>query len=161
MPFVEILECLRLWVRRGWTWGSCLDMYEEDSRPKAGERFRFIVPEGSPFPILVTDQHMRERSEWTITPSIKCGMSELFNTPSALMRLCFPALAPDEKVEMFTAFCPCAAGRRWCRRTSLRVEPSLLGTFPSQLVAKKGAASMQAFSRIGDLINRILEAMGA
>jgi hypothetical protein len=75
-----------------------------------GKQIRFVMPAGSDHPILVTDKYLRERPSWTIHPCRKCGLSELFDAPSDLMRVVFPNLPEDAVIETFTAFCPLCGG---------------------------------------------------
>jgi len=75
-----------------------------------GSEIKFVMPTGSEHPIMVTDKYLRERGSWVIDPCQKCGLSELFDAPSDLIRVLFPNTAPDEEVSMFTAFCPLCGG---------------------------------------------------
>ena len=80
------------------------------STVKQGQQIRFLVPDGSEHPILVTDKYLRERPCWTIHPCQKCGLSELFDAPSDLMRVVFPNMPADAVMEAFTSFCPLCGG---------------------------------------------------
>jgi len=65
-----------------------------------------------------------ERPDWSITPCNRCGLSELFDAPSDLMRVVFPNLPAGEnaQMQMFTAFCGACGGIQMVR--SRRVEGS-------------------------------------
>jgi hypothetical protein len=71
---------------------------------------KFIVPVGVEHPIMVTDKYLRERGSWVIHPCQKCGLPELFDAPSDLIRVVFPNTPPDGEMSMFTAFCPMCGG---------------------------------------------------
>jgi hypothetical protein len=75
-----------------------------------GSEIKFVMPDGVDHLVMVTDKYLRERGEWIIHPCRKCGMSELFDAPSDLMRVVFPNLPPDGEMSMFTAFCPLCGG---------------------------------------------------
>ena len=77
---------------------------------RQGSEIRFLVPQGAEHPIMVTDKYLRERGAWTIHPCRKCGLSELFDAPSDLVRVVFPNTPPDARMTMFTAFCPLCGG---------------------------------------------------
>ena len=77
---------------------------------RQGSEIKFVMPDGSEHPVMVTDKYLRERGEWVIHPCSKCRMSELFDAPSDLMRVVFPNLPPDGQMSMFTAFCPLCGG---------------------------------------------------
>jgi hypothetical protein len=77
---------------------------------RQGSEIKFVMPDGSGHPVMVTDKYLRERGEWVIHPCSKCGMSELFDAPSHLMRVVFPNLPPDGQMSIFTAFCPLCGG---------------------------------------------------
>jgi hypothetical protein len=74
-----------------------------------GSQIRFIVP-GGEHPLLVTDKYLAERPAWEITPCNRCGLSELFDAPSDLMRVVFPNTPKDAVMSMFTAFCGACGG---------------------------------------------------
>ena len=77
---------------------------------RQGSEIKFVMPDGSEHPMMVSDKYLRERCEWVIHPCSKCGMSELFDAPSDLMRVVFPNLPPDGQMSMFTTFCPLCGG---------------------------------------------------
>jgi hypothetical protein len=78
-----------------------------------GDEITFVMPENAAFPILVTESYLRERGEWVIHPCPRCGLSELFDAPSELIRAVFPNRPPDAEVSRFTATCPqCGEGLR-------------------------------------------------
>ncbi len=71
----------------------------------AGDEIRFIVPEGGEHPLRVTEKYLRERPEWVILPCNKCGLTELFDAPSDLIRVVFPRTPQGGSMGMFTAIC--------------------------------------------------------
>jgi hypothetical protein len=55
-----------------------------------GDEVRLIMPKGgSKHPILATEKYLVERSDWIVHPCDKCGMTELFDAPSDLIRVTF------------------------------------------------------------------------
>jgi hypothetical protein len=77
---------------------------------RLGSEIKFVAAEGAEFPVMVTDKYLREREAWTIIPCRKCGLSELFDAPSDLIRVVFPNTPPDAQMTMFTALCPLCGG---------------------------------------------------
>jgi len=75
-----------------------------------GSEVKFVISAGSDHPIMVTDKYLRERERWVIHPCQKCGLSELFDAPSDLIRVVFPKTPPDGEMTMFTAICPLCGG---------------------------------------------------
>ncbi len=74
----------------------------------------FLMPEqGSQHPILVTKKYLNERPDWIIEPCQKCGLSELFDAPSDLIKVIFPHMPEGSVLESFTSFCPLCGGGRW------------------------------------------------
>lgn len=75
---------------------------------KLNDTIRFVVPPDFPFAIMVTDKYLDERGKWQITICPHCGLSELFDAPSDLMRKAFPQVAvnPDMVMQRFSTFCP-------------------------------------------------------
>lgn len=77
---------------------------------RGGDHVKFLAADGAEFPIMVTDKYLSERGAWVITPCSKCGMSELFDAPSDLIRVVFPNHPADATMSMFTALCPVCGG---------------------------------------------------
>jgi hypothetical protein len=77
---------------------------------RQGDEIHFIVPEGCEHPIQVTEKYLGERPGWEIRPCNKCGLPELFDAPSDLIRVVFPNLREGGVMQMFTAFCPLCGG---------------------------------------------------
>lgn len=93
-----------------------------------GSQINFVMPVGSEHPIMVTDKYMRERSSWVIHPCQKCGLSELFDAPSNLIRVVFPNTPPDAEMSMFTTFCPMCGGVQGVESLS---SPALMSAEPA------------------------------
>lgn len=70
----------------------------------------FFVPAGNQHPIRVTAQYLAERPDWNIHPCQACGLSELFDPPSVLLRTVFSNAPPDAQMEMFSAICGACGG---------------------------------------------------
>jgi hypothetical protein len=103
---------------------------------RRGDEIKFLVPEGDApatllelatlrlglhrpplrgwlFPILVTDKYLRERGEWVIHACPQCGLTELFDAPSDLIRVLFPQPPRDANMTSFVTSCPhCGAAQR-------------------------------------------------
>jgi hypothetical protein len=77
---------------------------------RQGSEIKFVMPEGSEHPVMVTDRYLRERPDWVIHPCRKCGLSELFDAPSDLIRAVFPNSPPGGQMSTFTALCPQCGG---------------------------------------------------
>lgn len=73
------------------------------------DRIQFVAA-NSEHPLMVTDQYLAERSQWKIQPCNQCGLEELFDPPSELIRVVFPDMPPDAAPEAFTAFCGMCGG---------------------------------------------------
>lgn len=70
----------------------------------------FIIPETGEFPLQVRKKYLSERANWIVTPCNKCGLTELFDAPSDLIKVTFPDTPSDVILEMFTAFCGFCGG---------------------------------------------------
>ena len=73
---------------------------------RQGSEIKFVVADGTEFPVMVTDKYLSERGAWVIHPCRQCGLSELFDAPSDLIRVVFPKMSPGEQMSVFTALCP-------------------------------------------------------
>lgn len=89
---------------------TILNKPEQLTSVKLDSVIQFIVPEGGDYPLMVSPQYLAERSKWVIEPCNKCGLTELFDPPSTLIKIVFPDLPPDQKMEAFTAFCGACGG---------------------------------------------------
>ena len=56
------------------------------------------------------DRLLAGKSAWTIHSCQKCGLAELFDAPSDLMRVVFPNVPEGAVMEAFTSFCPLCGG---------------------------------------------------
>ena len=75
-----------------------------------GSVILFVVPQGGPHPLHVTEQYLEERASWRMLAVCnKCEMSELFDAPSAIVKHSFPTLSPDQ-LSGFTFTTSCG----WC-----------------------------------------------
>lgn len=64
----------------------------------------------NPYPLMVTDKYLEERKDWIIHPCDRCGLPELFDAPSDLMRAVFPNMPQGAQSDAFTAFCGACGG---------------------------------------------------
>jgi hypothetical protein len=74
------------------------------------EEIRFVVASGVPHPVMVTEKYLRERPNWNMHACDKCGLDELFDAPSDLIRIIFPDIPEGATPDMFTSFCPLCRG---------------------------------------------------
>jgi hypothetical protein len=85
--------------------GSVLNEPQQLKTVEQGSRIRFVVPEGGEHPLMVTEKYLRERPDWVIQGCNRCGLTELFDAPSDLIRVIFPNLPADAQLQAFTTFC--------------------------------------------------------
>jgi hypothetical protein len=70
----------------------------------------FVVPDGGKHPLMVTPKYLRERPDWIFGPCNKCGLTELFDAPSDLIRIVFPNVPPGATMAAFSTFCGVCGG---------------------------------------------------
>ena len=85
---------------------------------KRGDRIKLISVHGLPHPLHVTDDYLREREDWKITPCDRCGASECFDPPSVMAALRFPDAPKDSVIQAFTSFCSHCGGVQQLSRVS-------------------------------------------
>jgi hypothetical protein len=85
--------------------GQVLNQPRQLNTVRQNTEIRFIMPDGGKYPLQVREKYLHERSDWIVHPCQKCGLSELFDAPSDLIRKIFPNTPPDAVMEMFSAFC--------------------------------------------------------
>jgi hypothetical protein len=90
--------------------GKILNQPVNLSSVAEGDTVRFIAPRGGGHLLMVTDRYLAERRDWSITPCDRCGLDELFDAPSDLVRATFPDLPAGAVLEQFTAFCALCGG---------------------------------------------------
>lgn len=85
---------------------------------KRGDRIKLLSVAGLTHPLHVTDDYLRERLEWQITPCDKCGASECFDPPSVMAKVRFPDAPPDTVIQAFTSYCanPRCSGQQQLQR---------------------------------------------
>ncbi len=104
--------------------GRVLNQPHQLQSVRQGSEIRFIVADGTELPLMVTDKYLRERGAWIIHPCAKCGLSEIFDAPSDLIRIVFPNTPPDAQMSMFTSFCPLCGGIQGLESRSSTVSDS-------------------------------------
>ena len=77
---------------------------------KRGDRIKLISVHGLDHPLMVSDDYLREREAWEITPCDKCGASECFDPPSVMAAVRFPDAPRGAEIQKFTSFCPHCGG---------------------------------------------------
>jgi predicted nucleic-acid-binding Zn-ribbon protein len=90
--------------------GKVLNQPEQLETVSKDEEIYFVVPKCGEYPIHVTKKYLDERSDWIIHPCQKCGLTELFDAPSDLMKAVFPALPDGAVTEAFTTLCGMCGG---------------------------------------------------
>jgi hypothetical protein len=89
--------------------GRVLNQPQQLVTVSEGSEIQFIAPESGEHPLLVTEKYLRERPDWIIQPCNRCGLSELFDAPSDLIRVVFPQITTFSSMK-FTAFCGACGG---------------------------------------------------
>ena len=97
--------------------GRVLNQPDQLKSISAGSSIRFKVPASSEFPLMVTEEYLAERPDWLIQPCNRCGLTELFDAPSDLIRVVFPDGPEKIEPEMFTAICGWCGGVQVVQRT--------------------------------------------
>ena len=108
-----------VWVRvtggcSPWYFGTVLNQPTYLLSVHQDSTIHFVAPEGGEYPLMVTEQYIRERPNWEIEPCLKCGLTELFDEPSELIKITFPDLhIPDGQPVMvtFSTFCGFCGGK--------------------------------------------------
>jgi len=90
--------------------GKVLNVPHQLKTVRQGQAIRFVVDAGSDRAVMVTDKYLAERPRWKIVGCGKCGLGELFDAPSDLIRVTFPDLPADAQLDAFTAFCGLCGG---------------------------------------------------
>jgi len=90
--------------------GKILNRPSQLQTVNQGDEIHFIVPKDGKQPLRVTRKYLRERPDWIIHPCKNCGLSELFDAPSELMKAIFTDLPDDAVMESFTVLCGMCGG---------------------------------------------------
>jgi hypothetical protein len=77
---------------------------------QSGEEILVLPAKGSPHPIRTSALYLEERAQYDVWPCKKCGFSELFDAPSALIAKIFPNLQEGSLMARFTTYCPLCGG---------------------------------------------------
>jgi hypothetical protein len=89
--------------------GRVLNQPQQLLSVSQGAEIKFVVPSGEHL-LMVTDKYLSERPNWKIHPCNQCGLDELFDAPSDLIRVIFPDLPEDAVLGVFTSFCGVCGG---------------------------------------------------
>lgn len=73
------------------------------------DAIRFTAPKAEHL-LMITEKYLAERADWKIRPCSQCGLDELFDAPSDLIRAVFPDMPDGSVPEAFTAFCGMCGG---------------------------------------------------
>lgn len=93
--------------------GTILNQPSDLVTVSAGSAIRFKIPTSGELPVMITEKYLAERSDWTVHACNRCGLTELFDAPSDLLRVVFPPGPGQPEAEVFTALCG------WCGGTQL------------------------------------------
>ncbi len=96
--------------------GTVLNQPSELATVSVGNAIRCKVPTSGEHPVMVTEKYLSERSDWIVHPCNRCGLTELFDAPSDLVRVVFPPGPVQLEAEMFTALCGWCAGSQLVQR---------------------------------------------
>lgn len=104
-----------VWVRivacNGSTFtGRVLNQPQQLDSVQEGSVITFLVPDGVPDPLMVTEKYLRERPDWIVHPCTDCGLTELFDAPSDLIKVVFANTPEGSIIQMFTAICGACGG---------------------------------------------------
>jgi len=89
--------------------GRVLNQPTQLTTVEQGTNIKFIAPSGKHL-LMVTDKYIQERPNWIIHPCNQCGLDELFDAPSDLIRVVFPDLPEGGSMGMFSSFCGVCGG---------------------------------------------------
>jgi hypothetical protein len=103
----------------------------------AGAQLRFIMPDGLDYGLMVTNKYLAERRAWTIAPCNKCGLPDLFDAPSDLIRVIFPSAPPDAEIQAFSSFCGKCGGVQMLTRAGINLSPNALSSAPTEHAHKR------------------------
>ena len=90
--------------------GKVLNQPSQLQTVNQGDEIHFIMPKDWKHPLRVTEKYLRERLDWIIHPCENCGLSELLDAPSELMKATSRDLPDDAVREAFTALCGMCGG---------------------------------------------------
>jgi hypothetical protein len=92
--------------------GKLLNRPHNLTTVKQGEEILFLAGPKGIDPFRVTPKYLKEREHWHILPCNKCGMPELFDAPSDLIAVIFPACSSSRTNRWMRQ----SDGAAWCRR---------------------------------------------
>ncbi|HWA24844.1 MAG TPA: hypothetical protein VG734_04145 [Lacunisphaera sp.] len=90
--------------------GQVLNAPAQLKSVRQGQTILFLARTGTEHALMVTEKYLMERPAWEIGPCDRCGLAELFDAPSDLLRVAFPNLPAGAALETFTSFCPLCGG---------------------------------------------------
>jgi hypothetical protein len=102
--------------------GTVLNQPKQLTSIQEGSVVAFLVPDGGQHPLMVTEKYLQERPDWIVHPCQQCGLTELFDAPSDLMRVVFPDLPDGSTMGIFTAFCGLCRGVQVVQHKDAQVE---------------------------------------
>jgi hypothetical protein len=87
-----------------------------------GTEVQFVAPASGEHLLQVREKYLQEREGWIIQPCNKCGLSELFDAPSDLIKRVFSSLPDGATMDAFSAFCGACGGVQLVQHKSFREE---------------------------------------
>ena len=101
--------------------GRVLNQPQRLQTVRKGCIIKFVAAAGE-YPLLVSEKYLFERPQWIIHPCSKCGLDELFDAPSDLIRVIFPTIPEGESMQVFTSFCGVCGGIQVVQNVNAKVE---------------------------------------
>jgi hypothetical protein len=101
--------------------GRVINQPKQLSTVSEGSIIRFMIPSGDNL-LMVTEKYLRERPQWIIQSFCRCGLDELFDAPSDLLRAVFPDLPDGYSDLSFTARCGVCGGAQVVESKNAPVE---------------------------------------
>lgn len=74
-----------------------------------GDQIKFLAPAGK-YLVMATEKYLQERPDWIIMPCNQCGLDELLDAPSDLIRVIFPDLPEGDVLTAFSSVCGICRG---------------------------------------------------
>lgn len=105
--------------------GTVLNMPKQLTSIQQSSVINFLVPDGGEYPLMVTEKYLQERGDWIVHACKKCGLTELFDAPSDLIRVVFPDLSEASILNMFTSTCGACGGLQIVQHKNAQFEENL------------------------------------
>jgi hypothetical protein len=101
--------------------GRVLNRPQQLKTVAQNDQIKFVATAGERL-LMVTDKYLAERPSWIVHPCARCGLNELFDAPSELIRVIFSDLPAGASVDAFTSFCGACGGVQIVRDKNVEIE---------------------------------------